>query len=130
MTFLRFRTVCTVLFCAGLLALFWIPQRMLMQSADEWNRAAEEAADLMRAGEYERGERVCKALYESFRDRMDALERFLNHDAVDAVLTSLREASALAEAGDAAGTLSALASAQGGIDHLVCIERFTWNALL
>ena len=123
MTFLRFRTVCTVLFCAGLLALFWIPQRMLMQSA-------EEAADLMRAGEYERGERVCKALYESFRDRMDALERFLNHDAVDAVLTSLREASALAEAGDAAGTLSALASAQGGIDHLVCIERFTWNALL
>ena len=54
MTFLRFRTVCTVLFCAGLLALFWIPQRMLMQSADEWNRAAEEAADLMRAGEYER----------------------------------------------------------------------------
>ena len=22
------------------------------------------------------------------------------------------------------------ASAQGGIDHLVCIERFTWNALL
>ena len=67
MTFLRFRTVCTVLFCAGLLALFWIPQRMLMQSADEWNRAAEEAADLMRAAEYERGERVCKALYESFR---------------------------------------------------------------
>lgn len=130
MGFIRFRAVCTVLLCALLAVLFWLPQGMLMQNAAEWTAAMDRAEAALKAGDLSTAHAECAALTASFQAKEDALERFLNHDAVDAVLSSLTEAQALAEARDASGALAAIVSARGGLEHLLCIEKFTWNALL
>ena len=130
MGFIRFRRAVTVLLVALMLLLFWLPQHFLARAAAEWEDAIDRASDDLRAGETERAARECTALVERFGNQKDTLERFLNHDAVDAVLSDLWQAKTLADAADAPGALAALAAARGSAQHLVCIERFTWNALL
>ena len=130
MGFIRFRAVCTVLLCALLAVLFWLPQRMLTKNAADWTAAMDRAEAALKVNDLATARAECAALTASFQAKESTLERFLNHDAVDAVLTSLMEAQALAEAADAPGALSAIVSARGGLEHLLCIERFTWNALL
>ena len=130
MGFIRFRTVCTVLLFALLLVLFWVPQHMLTERAAEWTAQMDRAENAIQNGDFAAAQAECGALRTSFSECENALERFLNHDDVDAVLTSLSQANTLAAIGDASGTLAALSDARGQLLHLLCIEQFTWNALL
>lgn len=130
MGFIRFRAVCTSLLCALLLALFWFPSRMLKRSADEWNAAISAASEALAAGDDAVSQEAVTALLNSYAQKEHALERFLHHAAVDDVLSALEQAKALTDLGDRAGALSALAAAKGGIAHLLCMERFSWNGLL
>ena len=130
MGFIWFRRIVTLLLIGLLLVLFWLPQTLLVRAAEEWDAAIDRASDALSAGDTERAARECDALVRRFEEQKDTLERFLNHDAVDAVLSALWEAKTLASAADAPGALAALAAARGSTQHLVCIERFTWNALL
>lgn len=130
MGFIRFRAVCTVALCLLLLALFWVPQRMLAVCSEEWNAEMDRAIESLKSGDLPTAQKRCAALTESYRQKKASLERFLNHDAVESVMSAFGEAEVLAGAEDTAGALAALARARGGIGHLLCIERFTWNALL
>ena len=130
MGFVRFRTVCTVLMAALLLALFWLPQRMLLRASDAWTAQMDAAQDALQKGDTTGAQAVCSELLQSYQSREKQLERFLNHDAVDSVLTALQQAASLAAVQDISGALAALTDARGGLAHLLCIERFTWNALL
>ena len=130
MAYLRFRRVCTVLFCALLLALFRLPQQKLKNDAARWTEILQNANAALLDGDTVRAQAECDALVTSFRAEEEALERFLNHDIVHAVLSDLRQAKALANAGDRSGALLALTAAESDIEQMLCIEQFTWNALL
>ena len=130
MGFIWFRRVCTALLCALLAVLFTVPGRYLDAQSAAWNDAIDAAGAALRAGDYQRAGTNADALVSSFAEAKPALERFLHHDAVEGVFAALMEAEVLCAAHDAPGALAALAAAKGGIEHLLCIERFTWNALL
>ncbi len=130
MSFIRFRTVSTILLTLLLLALFWFPQRMLNRCTADWEEKIASTSDALLSGRFSDAQQFCGELQEDFQRNKEALERFLNHDAVDSVATALGEAEILIRAEDAPGALSALAAARGAMEHLLCIERFTWNALL
>ncbi len=130
MGFIRFRTVSTVLLCALLLALFWFPQRLVIRAAKDWNDQIEHAATALTTGDFSTAKAHCDALLASATEREPALERFLNHDTVDAVLAALKEAQVLTEVRDVPGALAALTAAKGAIAYAESIERFAWNDLL
>lgn len=130
MGFIRFRTVSTVLLCALLVALFWFPQKMVNQAAKDWTARIEQASIALKSGDFSTAKAQCDALLASATEREPALERFLNHDSVDAVLAALKEAKVLTEVHDVPGTLAALTAAKGAIAYMESIERFMWNDLL
>jgi len=130
MGFIWFRRVCTLLLCALLLVLFTLPSRYLTTRSAVWNAEIDTASAALQSGAFSAAQARTDALASSFSDAKPALERFLHHDAVESVLAALMEAEVLCAVHDAPGAIAALAAAKGGIEHLLCIERFTWNALL
>ena len=130
MGFIWFRRICTVLLCLLLAATFWLPQRVLSQYAAQWYDKIDAASDALHDGDSKAAAAHCAELAASYRQRRDVLERFLNHDTVTAVMCAAGEAEVFAQVGDAPGALAALATMREGIEMLVRIERFTWNALL
>ncbi len=130
MGFIRFRRVCTALLCVLLAVLFTAPSRYVTTRSAAWTAEIDAVAAALQCGEFAAAQARADGLVSSFTDAKPSLERFLHHDAVESVLADLMEVKVLCGVNDAPGALAALAAARGGIERLLCIERFTWNALL
>lgn len=130
MGFSVFRICMTILICLFLLTLFLVPSAYLdrfSSEADALIDAAERAilsGDLSAAGPY------CAALFSLVRERMPALERFLNHATVDALDAAVAVADCAVRAGDAGAAAEALAEARSVLVRIRGIELFSWNSLL
>ena len=130
MGFTIFRTAMTILICCFLVMLFLLPSAILRDfsaQADEWIGQAENA---LLAGDTEAAAPYCAALRELIRERMPILERFLNHESVDALDARIAIADFTLRAGDAGAAAEALAEARSILVRIEGIELFSWNNLL
>ena len=130
MGFTIFRAVMTILICCFLVMLFLLPSAMLKAfsaQADEWIGQAENA---LLAGDPEAAEPYCAALRDLVRERMPVLERFLNHESIDALDARIAVADFTLRTGDAGAAAEALAEARSILVRIEGIELFSWNNLL
>ncbi|MBQ6235072.1 MAG: DUF4363 family protein [Clostridia bacterium] len=130
MGFTIFRTTMTVLICCFLVMLFLLPSAILRDfsaQADEWIGQAENA---LLAGDAEAAKPYCAALFALIRDRMPVLERFLNHESIDALDARIAVADFALRAGDTGAAAEALAEARSILVRIEGIELFSWNNLL
>ncbi len=130
MGFTIFRATMTVLICCFLVMLFLLPSAILRDfsaQADEWIGQAENA---LLAGDAEAAKPYCAALFALIRDRMPVLERFLNHESIDALDARIAVADFALRAGDTGAAAEALAEARSILVRIEGIELFSWNNLL
>lgn len=130
MGFTIFRITMTILICCFLVMLFLLPSAILRDfsaQADEWIGQAENA---LLAGDAEAAKPYCAALFALIRDRMPVLERFLNHESIDALDARIAVADFALRAGDTGAAAEALAEARSILVRIEGIELFSWNNLL
>ena len=130
MGFTVFRTVMTILICCFLVMLFLLPSAILKEfsaQASEWLDAAEAA---LLNGDPDAAAPYCTALNELMRDRMPVLERFLNHESIDALDACFAIADLSVRARDVCAAVEALAEARSILVRIEGIELFSWNNLL
>lgn len=130
MGFTVFRSCMTFLICLFLLLLFLLPSSYLDRfyiQADELIESAESAillGDLSSAAPY------CTALFSLVREHMPALERFLNHSAIDALDAAVAVADCAVQVNDPGAAAEALREAHSILVRIRGIELFSWNSLL
>lgn len=130
MGFTVFRTVMTILICCFLMMLFLLPSTILKEfsaQASEWLDAAEAA---LLNGDPDAAAPYCTALNGLMRDRMPVLERFLNHESIDALDACFAIADLSVRARDVCAAVEALAEARSILVRIEGIELFSWNNLL
>ncbi len=130
MGFSIFRACMTILFCLMLLALFFFPSHMLRGFADNLEAHIARAEQALEQNDLTAAERECRALTDGMDEHMQALERFLNHEIVDALGAALEIAHAAVRIGDAHAAYEALAEAGTTLERLKGIELFSPNSLL
>lgn len=130
MGFTIFRACMTILFCILLLAMFIFPSQMLKAFSDDAEGHMQNAMDALTKDDLERAEAECYALVGQMDRHMPALERFLNHEVVDALAATFEIAYAAVRIGDAHAAFEALAEAKTTLDRLRGIELFSPNSLL
>lgn len=130
MGFSMFRAVMTIAFCLLLLTLFIVPSRFLIKVSDQAEAYLDGAVNALLASDFETARTSCDALLALYDDNAKALERFLNHSAVDAFGSALSVARATLPMGDTGASIEALAEAKTVLTRIRGIELFSPNSLL
>lgn len=130
MGFSIFRACMTVLFCLLLLGLFIVPSQTVKAFSDEAERQIAIAERALQSNDLPEAERACGALCALMDNNMLALERFMNHEIVDALGAAFEIAYAAVRIGDAHAAFEALAEAGTTLERLCGIELFSPNSLL
>lgn len=130
MGFTIFRTTVTILICCFLVMLFLLPSAILTRFTEQADALLESAENALLSDDTDAAESYCAALYELMREQMPVLDRFLNHESVDALHARIVIADFALRAGDPGTTAEALAEARSILVCLEAIEHFSWNNLL
>ena len=130
MGFTIFRAVMTVLFCLLLLALFWFPSQYLVRICTQALERIEEAKAALLYNDPAAARPPCDALCALYAENELALERFLNHESIDAFGSALSLAQAALTVGDTAAAYESLTEAESLLVRLRGIELFSANSLL
>ena len=130
MGFSLFRALMTIAFCLLLLTLFIVPSRFLTELSDRAEAYLDDAENALLASDFEAAQTSCDALMALYHDHALALERFLNHSAVDAFGCAIGVAAAALPAGDTCAAVEALAEAKSILARIRGIELFSPNSLL
>ena len=130
MGFTVFRTTMTILICAFLVLLFLLPSAILRRFSEQADSLIDEAEAALLSGDPEAAGPHCAVLKTLVREQMPVLERFLNHESVDALDAAVSVADCAVRAGDAGAAAEALAEARSILVRIEGIELFSWNNLL
>ena len=130
MGFSIFRGVMTALFCLLLLFLFLVPSQYLVRVSDRAQESIDRAKAAILAGDPAGAAAPCGTLLALYDEHALALERFLNHEAVDAFGSALAIANASLSVGDADAAYTALTEAEALLTRIRGIELFSPNSLL
>lgn len=130
MGFSIFRTTMTILICCFLVMLFLLPSAILKAFSEQATGLIDAAEDALMRDDPGAAEPYCIELSALVRERMPTLERFLNHESVDALDARLAVADSTVRCGDVGACLEALAEARSILVRIEGIELFSWNNLL
>lgn len=130
MGFSIFRTAATILICIFLILLFVLPSAYLDRFSEDAGALIDSAESALIAGNTADAQPFCAALFSLVRERMPALERFLNHADIDALDACVAVADCAVRANEAGAAAEALAEARSILVRIRGIELFSWNSLL
>ncbi len=130
MGFTVFRTVMTILICCFLGLLFLLPSAYLDRFYSETDALIGQAEAALCLGDLKAAAPECAALCRLVRERMPALERFLNHADIDGLDAALCVAECAVRANESGAAAEALAEARSILVRIRGIEHFSWNSLL
>lgn len=130
MGFTIFRTVMTIAICCFLIVLFLLPSAFLDRFCAEADALIDRAEVSLLKSDPASALPDCEALSRLVRERMPALERFLNHADIDDLDAASAVADRAARAGEAGAAAEALAEARSILVRIRGIEHFSWNNLL
>ncbi len=130
MGFTIFRAAMTALICCFLVMLFLLPSAVLREFSAQADALMEQAENALLLGDPEAAKPYCAELRDLVCDRMSMLERFLNHESVDALDARVAVADFALRTGDAGAAAEALAEARSILLRIEGIELFSWNNLL
>lgn len=125
-----FRIVMTITICCFLVMLFLLPSAYLDRFCAEADALIGQAEAALLSGDPNAAEPECAALCRLVRERMPALERFLNHADIDGLDAVAAVALCAVRADEQGAAAEALAEARAILVRIRGIEHFSWNSLL